>query len=125
MTRPALLAELLRRFPWLNTEVEEVSGADVVDQLSDWYCELSSAEPPDIRCVNCDTRGEHMRALYEMHLASPETEVCCTLTGTGSHVTAATLLLPDNCKFPKECRASGNCENWMRHMVGCEAAPRK
>lgn len=41
--RKRLMAELLVQFPWLE-EDEEVSGADVVEQLCNWYHELKAEE---------------------------------------------------------------------------------
>lgn len=42
-----MIEELRARFPWLDTD-EEVSGADVVDQLCRWYREEVS-KPPEIQ----------------------------------------------------------------------------
>ena len=41
--RNRLIAELLSQFPWME-EDEEVSGADVVDELLAWYHGLKEEE---------------------------------------------------------------------------------
>ena len=35
-----MLAELKRHFPWLGTDEEAGSGADVIQELCDWHAAL-------------------------------------------------------------------------------------
>lgn len=41
MEATIMLGELLERFPWLEQD-KPVSGADVVQELCDWYVELKA-----------------------------------------------------------------------------------
>lgn len=51
-----MAAELLARFPWLeDDEDEDVSGADTVQELTEWYAELKAG--PDDRECTCDDRS--------------------------------------------------------------------
>lgn len=47
-----LRASLLEKFPWLKTS-DEVSGADVVQALCDWYTELNKPAEGMHKCDDC------------------------------------------------------------------------
>lgn len=42
MESTIMLGELLERFPWLESDSDAGSGADVISALCDWYVELKA-----------------------------------------------------------------------------------